>query len=247
MKYRLRAFALHFALSATVIGLFLAAVFFLWYPHPYWVSEGLAPIVWLLLGVDVGLGPTLTFAVYRPGKKGLALDLALIVAVQAAAFAYGSYTIVSERPAYLAFAVDRFTVVPAAAVDDSVLRHPELRNTLLSGPRLVWAERPDNPDDKTRLLFEALASGRDIEFHPELYQPYPGPRPDAVTTRGKDLGPRLAERPAARAALEALLAREGGSAGQVVFLPLVGKRKDLAMVVDRASARPLGAIDVNPW
>jgi len=247
VRHRIRAFALHFALSATIIGLFLAAVFLVWYPHPYWISEGLTPIVWLLLGVDVGLGPTLTFAVYRPGKKGLALDLALIVAVQAAAFAYGSYTIVSERPAYVAFAVDRFTVVPAAAVDDSTLHDPGMRESLFAGPRLVLAARPDNPDERTRLLFETLAGGRDIEFRPEFYQPYPGPRPESVTARGKDLRARLADRPAARAAFEALLAREQRTPDQVVFLPLVGKRKDLAAVVDRATARPLGTIDVTPW
>lgn len=247
MRHRLRAFGVHLALSAAVIGLLLAPVFFLWYPYPYWRSEGLLPVAALLCAVHVGLGPVLTLAVYRPGKKGLRSDLVLIVAVQLAAFAYGSHVIVSQRPAYLAFAVDRFTVVPAAALEHAPLPDPPLRHGLLSGPRLVVAAFPDSADARTKLMFETLSGGRDIEFRPEFYRPYPGPDPAAISAAGRDLRGRLAGQAAARARFKALLVRNGLRDDEVTFAPLVGKRRDLALVVERATARPLGAIDIDPW
>ena len=75
--------------------------------------------VFILIGVDLVLGPLLTLIVYKQGKPGLKFDLSFIAAVQVAALIYGSYTLHSERPHFLVFAIDRVTLVALSGIDES--------------------------------------------------------------------------------------------------------------------------------
>lgn len=111
MTPRIKAFLIHLAISIVVALAAMALVFGLWYPSPLHAALGVTGIFLLLLAVDVVLGPCLTLVVFKPGKKTLVFDLAVIVVLQAAALVYGLYTVAEGRPAWLVFAHDRFDVV----------------------------------------------------------------------------------------------------------------------------------------
>ena len=108
---RLRAFSLHFLASVIVVGLALIVMRLVWYPTPFASLLGWVDLLWVVVGVDLVLGPVLTFLVYAPGKKSLRFDLAVIVLVQLSALGYGIYTSAQGRPIYLVFVVDRFETV----------------------------------------------------------------------------------------------------------------------------------------
>jgi hypothetical protein len=111
MSPRLRAFLVHLSASALVLAAFTSLVLLWWYPGPLLELQGGWNVLIVLLTVDVILGPMMTGIVFRPGKKWLVLDLAVIVVVQIAALAYGAMSIYVQRPSYLAFAYDRYFLV----------------------------------------------------------------------------------------------------------------------------------------
>ncbi len=69
MNPRLKAFAIHLAISALIALTVIGLVFFIWYPSPLHTALGVTQIFLILLAVDVVLGPLLTLLVYKAGKK----------------------------------------------------------------------------------------------------------------------------------------------------------------------------------
>ena len=124
---RFQAFAIHLLISSAVLGSFLAFVFLVWYPHPFFILEGLVQIVWVLVGVDIVLGPALTLVVFKTGKPGLKRDLSIIAAIQIFGFIYGAHTFYIERPAFAVFYdSDHFEVIPASDMEDLAKLDPAL-------------------------------------------------------------------------------------------------------------------------
>ena len=85
-----------------------STAYLLWYPPPYFEFDGGMNVMRLLLVVDVVLGPLLTLVVFQRGKKGLRRDLAVIGALQLAAFVYGAGLMFQYRPAFVVYAEKNF-------------------------------------------------------------------------------------------------------------------------------------------
>ncbi|MBF0588220.1 MAG: hypothetical protein HQL53_03750 [Magnetococcales bacterium] len=248
LRQKLGAFALHLAASLALVGVFFLLVFYGWYPDPLFKLEGTWWVVGLLLGIDVVLGPLLTGVVYRPGKKSLLFDLSVIVLLQAGAFLYGASLIVSERPLYIAFAIDRFVVIPAAMVDeDAPMRHPELKNRLGLGPKWVYVEPPSDRTERTKLLAQVMGGGKDMEYLPRYYRPYGAPYVPMMQRRS--LTPKRVVKviPSAKPLLDEALKRAGVTAQQVMLFPLKGKQHNMLVMVRRGDARLLEILDINLW
>lgn len=174
MMKRSHAFLLHLAISVTVVGSFVLATNFLWYPTPLLTFQGGLLVIGILMAVDVILGPLLTLLVYKPGKKRLVLDLAFIGLIQSAAFTYGAYVVYSERPLYLAFAYSRFYVVRAS--DMTGLPPPEVDNAPrygVLGPRIVFAHIPDSELRNGGGILSAIMGDSLYADRAESYRPFP--------------------------------------------------------------------------
>lgn len=89
---RTKAVLIHLGLSSALALGVTSLLVFGWYPWPYFMALGGLMLVALIVGVDVVLGPLLTFIVFKPGKKSLKFDLTVIALVQAAALGYGLWT-----------------------------------------------------------------------------------------------------------------------------------------------------------
>ena len=98
-----RAFAIHLIASAAVILAFFCVMFFVWYPAPYFETDGGWKVLRILAGVDVVLGPLLTLIVFKPGKPSLKFDMSCIVLAQLSALIYGGTIIYQQRPAFVVF------------------------------------------------------------------------------------------------------------------------------------------------
>ncbi len=114
---RIRYFLGHLICSIVVGLLLLALVFLVWYPAPLASAEGVTAIVFMLLVIDVILGPLLSLFVYKEGKKTLKMDLSVIILIQVLALSYGVYAFAQSRPAWIVQSGWLFEVVPANAVD----------------------------------------------------------------------------------------------------------------------------------
>jgi len=158
------------AIAACVVFLMLA----LWYPGPLFEAAGGNGLLAILLGVDVTLGPLLTLIIFRPGKRGLKFDLAVIGLVQAGALLYGLSIVALARPAYIVFIKDRFDLATAADLPPSELAaaiYPQFRSVPWTGPVFVAADMPIEPAEFQKAM-EASLAGRDLQYFPKYYVPY---------------------------------------------------------------------------
>jgi hypothetical protein len=179
VKFRLKAFGLHLSGSATALTLVLGSFWLGWYRWPGWYLASALHIVGILGLVDLALGPTLTLIVANPSKPRaeLARDVAVIVAVQLIALAYGGVTLWHGRPLYYAFSVDRLELVQAsdlAANDIAAGRreNPALAPHWYSRPRWIWAPLPDNPQEAQKIAMGSVFGGTDVIQMPRYFRPW---------------------------------------------------------------------------
>lgn len=161
-KDKLKAFAYHFLLSAIVMLMAAGIIFYLWYPNPFYKVFGVSTIFMLMLGIDLILGPLLTFIVYKKGKKTLKMDLAIIGLIQLLAFGWGMWNIAEARPAWIAIYKDT-----AYAVSPAYLKNPEneLNVTAPSFLAQNWT--------KPKIVMLAPTDNQqNIIYHTEKYLPY---------------------------------------------------------------------------
>lgn len=245
---RYRAAGIHLAISAVIGAAALALLYFVWYPEPYFVASGGARLTLILVSVDVIIGPLLTLVVYQKGKKSLVFDLSVIALLQVGALVYGLSVMAQARPVYLVARVDRFILVAANEISkDDLARaaRPEFARLSWSGPRLVGASKPSDPDQQFDAISSGLA-GRDLQHRPEFFRAYAEVALDLLE-RAKPLA-QLAERNAAnRALIDAWLHSRGHTADTLVYLPLDVRTAAMTMVLDGQDARPLGVLPIDPW
>lgn len=243
---RWRAAGTHLGICLIVAALVASLIYFVWYPPPYYTVSGGSSLTLLILGVDVVLGPMITLAVFRAGKKGLKFDLAVIALLQIGALCYGLSVIAIARPAFVVAVVDRFVPVAANEIDDNDLtqaKDPAFSSRSWSGPRLVGAVAP--ADKKVELAQSALA-GRDVEKFPQYYVPY-----DQVATellaRAKPVAVLSAKGTTEAAQVAKFLTLHGMKPEDVKFVPLHGRDASVAMLITRNGGKPLGALPIDPW
>ncbi|MEO6688806.1 MAG: TfpX/TfpZ family type IV pilin accessory protein [Dokdonella sp.] len=244
---RWKAAAIHLSISVLIGVLSAALIFGLWYPPPYSHAAGADHLVLVLLCVDAVLGPVLTLIVYRHGKKGMRFDLAVITLLQACAFSYGMSVVIKARPAFIVATVDRYVMVAASelAADDLAKgREQAFRSLSWTGPRLVYAQRPENKSERSDLLFSGVG-GKDIEKFPKYYADY-AMHGAAMLDRAIPLT-RIRDTPEAHALLDSWLLQHSRDRADVAWLPLAARRADMVVLIDRKDGSVLGALPIDPW
>ena len=248
MKIRVKAFLIHFSLSALIISGILSLVLFIWYPFPYLEMEGGYEIIALLIGVDLILGPLLTFIVYNPEKKELKFDLSIIVAIQLLALIYGTHTLYTVRPQYIAFAIDQFKLIPASEINADTLKIDSLHTGPFSKPRFVYVIKADTPQLKQKIMFEAIQGGKDIEYYPELYRPYQD-NIDVISNNNYAISlARIIEKyPSADSDIKEIEAAHNLTREQLTFYPVTGALKSYIMVLNKKDASMIDIIRLSSW
>ena len=240
---RWRASGIHLVLSAALAAAVLALM--LWYPGPLFEAAGGEHLIFILVGVDVTLGPLITLIIFKAGKPGLKFDLTVIAMVQLSALAYGLHTVYLARPVYLVFTKDRFDVVSARDLDPEDLgkaARPEFDHLPLGRPRYIAAVSPSDPEARQKLLMESL-QGKDLQMHPQYYVPYEQEVPTALS-RAQPLDRLLKRDPEG---VQRGLKSAGRPAEALKFLPLRGKDVDGAVLLDAKTGAPLEIVLVDPW
>jgi hypothetical protein len=246
---RYRAFFLHLTVSCLLALGIGSLVFFVWYPWPLSQACGTFALFFIVLGVDVVLGPLLTLAVFNPLKKELKFDLAIIVVMQFVALVYGISTLSTGRPVFVVFNADRFDLVYASdmtAEKQAKAQQPEFRTTPLFGPEIIGTRRPADPKERLRILMSALSGGDDLPQMPEYFVPYSHVR-DEVKPRIQSLDELARFNPKDLNEVNNLIDRYRAIDTGVGFLPLKGRIGDLSVVVRRDNAEVLEIVDLKPW
>ena len=244
---KIRAALLHFLVSAAVVGVVLAVVFFAWYPGLLFPLSGAISPVLVMIGVDVTLGPLLTFIVYRKDKPGLKFDLGFILTVQLIALCYGSLTLYNERPHFLVFAKDSFTAVSARQVDLSMLRYPELADKPSIGARPVFARMPEDPAAIQALLESVLFEGQpDLERRAEFFEPY-AHGAQHIRRAATGIDDFVPKSEAEQRAISRARDRYGDRYAALGLVPTRTFEANYAVLLDLESLEPLTVVRINAW
>lgn len=246
LRLRLNATGVHLLLSALVAILAFALVHFVWYPGEYWEMAGGRELFFLVVSVDVVLGPLITLAIFNPGKGlgRLKFDLSVVAALQMVALLYGLWTVSVARPVYLVFAGDRFNLVTAVALDPADIKQaemPEFLHLPWTGPQMIGVRPAISQEEKLELISSAIA-GKDVELRPKLYRPY-----DAMEVASKARpieALRLKTAGVDRTLLEAQLDAIGKPPESLRWLPVIA-RGDWIVLLDAATAQPLRFAPIN--
>jgi len=240
VRNRWQASALHLALSALIALAVLAAMLELWYPGPLFRAMGGNGLFFIVIGVDVVLGPLVTLVVFRRGKRGLKFDLTVIALLQLAALAYGLRVVYLAHPAYIVFVKDRFEVAMPAGLDPAELakaRFPQFRTLPWGAPVLAAADFPADPQERSRLASLALA-GLDLQSFPKYWAPY-GDRAQEVLAKAQTIERLRATDPGIARIVDAYLASSGTRTEDVRYVGLRARRAWIAVLVDARTARPV--------
>jgi hypothetical protein len=245
---RWQAFSRHFGFSL-LLGISVFVLFrYLWYPEALFVLAGAGTLMLILLGVDVVIGPLLTLIVFNPQKKSLIFDLIVIVLLQLAALAYGVWVMAQSRPVFLVGVNDQVILVSATDIHpDDLARaeRDEFKQLSWSGPRLVGAKPPEDPEVRENLVFESLRGGPDLHQLPRFYVPY-----EEISASLLERGKQVSELPDAQAGLRERIRAELKSRGideaDARILLLRGRKGFGTMVLSRTTGLPILSIPEDP-
>jgi len=244
---RYRASFIHLLISALIVGGVVGIVYWFWYPEPTFSIVGVLPIILMLIGVDLILGPLLTMIVYKHDKQGLKFDLSVIALVQIAALVYGSNTLYQEKPHYLVFAVDRLEFVAQSHIDPLVMRFEESQTTHFAGLVQVFARRPEDPEEYQRYLDSVLFEGQpDLERRPEFWERWSDGAAD-IRLQIKPIEELKTSSPGEAKNLHQVIEEHTEAHSNLGILPIGGIAENVGLLLDRDTLEIVDVIYANPW
>lgn len=224
LRFRLLAATGHLAISALIAAAVAVVTLGIWYPGTIGQMAGGRQLFFLILGVDVVMGPLLTLVVFdkRKSRRELIRDLAVIASLQLAALGYGLHTLYVARPVALVHEPGRFRVLTAQEVQVADLPNAreEFRQLSLSGP-LILGTRPTRPEERLESLDLAL-KGFDIGQRPSRWQPYAESRA-LILSESRPLEELVKRYPGRSQELQTALADARLPLDQARYLPVLAR------------------------
>ena len=246
---RVRAASLHLGISVILALVSVASMILVWYPPPLFQLLGGFELLLLIVGVDVTLGPLLTFAVFKSGKKGLRFDLSVIAFLQLSALIYGASVVFVARPGYIVFVKDRFEMVRVADIEPRRLaeaRIERFRSFPLGRPQFIGSVLPTDPREVQEVVFSALNGGPDVAELPKYYADLEVVR-DLMVRKSMPLDELKKLNPGEVASIDLLPRELGRKDSELGFLPLRIRRAFATVIVDRTARLPVKIVDLRPW
>ena len=244
-RHKLKASGIHLLLSIVIISFAISLVVYFWFPDSMIKVSNFKEIALLIISIDLILGPLLTFVVYKPTKKGLKFDLSAIATLQACALTYGLFALYQAHPVYIAFNVDRFTLVSAIDAKPENAIKDEFKVSKLGSPKLVVAKIPTDLKARNELVLGIVTGQPDIELRPDLYHSY---EDNISTILEKSLDPNVIfKSEIAKEKLDKFIKRHGNSVENYAFFPLEGPARHAVLALDGITAKPIGVMSVDPW
>jgi hypothetical protein len=243
MKFRLKALGLHLLASTAALTLIFGALYLGWYRWPGWYLADVSQVVLVMAGVDLVVGPLLTFIIASAKKtrRELTRDIGVIIAIQLAALAYGTTSIWNGRPLYYAFSENVLQAVQAYDINPDALALARRQKAALaphwySLPRWIWAPLPQDSQERDRIVTSAVSGGDDVISMPLYFKPWDQGLPALRTQLKKvdDVGYFSA---ADKKILKEHLRAAGIPTDQNNSIPLTGRGHPLLAVFDPASLK----------
>lgn len=248
-KNRLRAGGIHLCISLCFAVLAAALVFGVWYPFPYREISGGRELFFLVVVVDVIMGPLITLIIFSRAKprRELLLDFMLVGLLQLAALGYGLWTVFVARPVHLVFEYSRMSVVHAIEVDPALLGKapPGLQKLPLTGPTVI-SLRPFRSSAEEFESTAAALRGFALAARSDLWQSYEAAKGDVLKEAkpAADLHTRF---PGQVVQIDQAVAATGRPVESLRYLPLLSRKTAWTVLLDAQSAELVGFLPLDSF
>lgn len=243
MNPRLKFFLKHLSCSLLIALIVVGIVFFVWYPTPLASAVGVTDIFWMLLIIDVILGPVLGFIVYKVGKKTLKLDLTVIISIQILAFIYGVYSLEQGRPVWIVYSVDRFELIRKNDLIKKNIKQalPEFQKESMLHPKFATLEFAKDLSKRNDDMFFEVFTGISLSQRPELYVNF-----NSIKMINKARWKSIKDLKSYNESslVDKILANYPNANA---YYPLKAHARDMVVLINKEKAEVIKIVDLRPW
>lgn len=244
IKEKTIAFLVHLSISAFVAISCVGLVFGLLYPGVFSKAADVSYLFFLMIAIDIILGPLLTFVIYKKGKKTLKFDLFVIGLLQVSALIYGLYSVYIARPAYVAYDKGIFHLVRVHEIEKTHmnLAHEQYKKQNLFGVDYVFVRNQFvSKQERDRIYFDEYLANVPAFIKPEMYLPY-SENSIQATKAAMNLNKLYDynENEKVNRVLEEHSSANG-------FIPLKANAIDMTVLIQKQTGRIVAIVDLRPW
>lgn len=241
---RLRIAIRNLLISESVILIFLIFAYFVWFPYSFSKLGGFHETAFMLIFVDLVLGPILVFLIYKEGKKHLTFDINILLAIQMLAFIYGAYAMYLKHPAHAVFNNNKFSVVNVSDLYPDIPLFTQINKYFLASPSLVYLSDVD-AIERDKILFDIyINGGPDIHHRPKYFKDIDSHK-ELILSKSLKIE-NIYENLEDRKKIDSLINEIGGELKDFAYLPLEGNnQKKMIWVFSRKNSKPVGIIDID--
>lgn len=249
LRSKIRALAIHLGISALIFLPFLYLIWFHWFRPPLFFTDGGWQGVRIMLLVDMVLGPALTFLIFNPAKTKLALtvDFGFISIVQAAALAYGAWSIDHNRVWAVVYSensiFEMFLAVPKPQFEKQAVAEQDWKKLGDSPQYWVYQRRP-RAEERAAFSDAMFKRGMPPEAVASLYEPL-SENMDKLKAKALPVSKWVLTSPKFKELYDDFLAKHGGRPEDYNFFRLVGSYATVMIALD-AQGRYVGYINMDP-
>lgn len=244
---RIQAFLVHLAISLAIFIVLLLVIVLVWYPRPFFSSDGGWQGIQLVAGVDIILGPLLTLIVFKQGKPSLKFDLMVIALIQFSALSAGVWIVHQERPVAVVFADDRMIPIPAYQFQEAGMNISDLSRFGDSRPAAIMVELPEDVFEYARVLREAVQRNRPVYLDGTRYVPLDISRLDKLQRASVDMAEYIQGRPKEEQEIYSDFLKGNPEAdGHYLFIPLHSRNETLIVVMSREDLGFVASLSIKP-
>lgn len=240
---KFKALLIHLGISLLIFIPILYLILFHWYPQPLFSTDGGWKGVKIMAGVDLVLGPTLTFIVYKAGKPGLKFDFTVIGIIQAAALSWGLWTVHNEHPVALVFSEYFFTPVTAVQLQTYNYDLHKLEQFGTQKPVMIYLNLPTDVLEKQRLRARSLSTGKPLFLFTEYYKKLDTENSELIRQKNFSLTTLLKNQPDKIAHYQSLLQQFDKD---VILLPLHSRYRRSMAIVDLKTKTIPDSLNIEP-
>ena len=240
---RTKAAFYHFLISAVVFAVLAYLILFVWYPDFFFALDGGWEGLRIIIGVDLVLGPLLTLVVFKSGKPGLKMDLALIGLFQSMCLSAGTYVVYSERPTFFIYYEKHFYSSSQDTFASYGRPPADPANYSEKTPAMVYIDLPDNAIEEADVREILFKDGIPLWIYAPTYRPLEE-QMDVVITEGVSEAEMRVRDEAGN--LDRWLIKHQGSFSEFAFIPIHARYRDVYLGIRIASKKIIDIVEIPP-
>ncbi len=234
MPKKLKASAIHLAISSVVFLVILYFILFQWYPFPFFNTDGGWQGIRLIIAVDLVLGPLLTLIIFNPSKKirEKIFDLSCIALVQCIVLGWGVYTVYNQRPVVISHWQGTFYSVGRESLSVQEIDLSKLASLSHETPAMVNATSDKEVNDIATSLLLGLNHSLPEAAHFHLFRPLKNSM-DELSEYAMDILAVAKKEPIVNSELQRLQKINDMQIGDSLFMPFEGRYGKAILIFDK--------------